>query len=78
MTDNGQLDFIDVLSVLSFVLALINLDENLSQSDKQELIGEFNDKASLLLSEIHEHLEQQDSKLSLIEQTLKEIKNDLQ
>lgn len=76
MTDNGQLDFLDILGVLSFVIAVINLDENLSQSDKQELLEEFNDKASLLLTEIHNHLEKQDVKLSSIEQLLKEIKND--
>jgi hypothetical protein len=76
MTDNGQLDFLDILGVLSFVIAVINLDENLSQSDKQELLEEFNDKASLLLTEIHNHLKEQDVKLSSIEQLLKEIKND--
>ena len=78
MTDNGQLDFLDILTVLSFVVSIVNLEENLSQSDKQDLIGEFNDKAELLLTEIHRHLEEQDSKLSIIEQTVKEIKDELQ
>ena len=76
MTDNGQLDFLDILSVLSFVIAVVNLDENLSQSDKQDLLNEFNNQATLLLTEIHNHLEKQDIKLSAIEETLKEIKND--
>ena len=75
MTDNGQLDFLDILSVLSFVIAVVNLDENLSQSDKQDLLNEFNNRATLLLTEIHNHLEKQDIKLSVIEETLKEIKN---
>lgn len=78
MTDNGQLEFLDLLNILSFVIALENLEENVTQSDKQELLQEFNDKASLLLTEIHQHLEKQDAKLSAIEQTLKEIKDGIQ
>lgn len=75
MTDNGQLDFLDLLSIMSFVIAVENLEENVTQSDKQELLQEFNDKATLLLTEIHKHLEEQDVRLSTIEETLKEIKN---
>ena len=78
MTDNGQLDFLDLISIMSFVIAVENLEENVTQSDKQELLEEFNDKATLLLNEIHAHLEEQDAKLSVIEQTLKEIKNGIQ
>ena len=69
MTDNGQLDFLDLISIMSFVIAVINLDENITQSDKQDLLNEFNDKAELLLTEIHKHLEEQDSRLSAIEET---------
>lgn len=75
MTDSGQLDFLDLISIMSFVIAVINLDENITQSDKQDLLNEFNDKAELLLNEIHKHLEEQDVKLSAIETTLKEIKD---
>ena len=75
MTDSGQLDFLDLISIMSFVIAVINLDENITQSDKQDLLNKFNDKAELLLNEIHKHLEEQDVKLSAIETTLKEIKD---
>ena len=78
MTDNGQLDFLDLISIMSFVIAVENLEENVTQSDKQELLQEFNDKATLLLNEIHAHLEEQDVRLSAIEETLKEIKNGIQ
>ena len=78
MNDNGQLDFLDLISIMSFVIAIVNLEENVTQSDKQELLQEFNDKASLLLNEIHAHLEEQDTRLSVIEETLKEIKNGIQ
>ena len=78
MTDDGQLEFLDLLNIMSFVIALENLEENVTQSDKQELLQEFNSKAELLLTEIHKHLEEQDARLSVIEETLKEIKNGLQ
>lgn len=73
MTTNGQLDFIDVLSVASFCIGLMNLDENMTQGDKQELMEELSNKADLLLTEIHKHLEQQDIKLSMILQRLEAL-----
>lgn len=67
-----QYDFIDILSILSFLISLQNLDENLSQSDKADLQGDLAEKADMLLSEIHAHLEKQDRYL----QEIKEILND--
>ena len=67
----NQLSFIDLLSIASFVVSLENLEENLTQSDKQDLQKELSDKADLLLKEIHEHLEQQDKK---IDEILRRIK----
>ena len=52
---NRQYDLLDVLNILSFVIGLLNYDENLTQNDKQEL-----------LEEIHAHLEEQDIKLEEI------------
>ena len=75
MTNTGQLDFIDILSILSFLVALMNLDENLTQSDKQELQEDLANKADILLSEIHSHLEQQDIKLDGIIKELEELKH---
>ena len=63
---NKQLDFIDVLSIMSFVIALMNLDENLTQGDKQELMQGLDEKTNKLLSEIHSHLKIQDDKLDTI------------
>ena len=66
MSNSGQLDFLDVLNIMSFLVGLINLEENLTQGDKQELQQDLADKADLLLKEIHEHLESQDIKLDTI------------
>lgn len=54
----------------------MNLDENLTQGDKQELMEELSNKADVLLKEIHRHLQQQDSKLDQILERLEKIEND--
>ena len=58
---------------MSFVIGLMNLDENLTQGYKQELMEELSNKADLLLTEIHNHLEKQDEKLDRIIKMLGEI-----
>lgn len=70
---NGEFTFIDVLGVLSFIVGMMNLDENLTQGDKQDLLQEFSSKGDLLLNEIHTHLREQDNKLNKI---LEELSND--
>ena len=62
----NQLSFIDLLSIASFAISLENLEENMTQSDKQDLQKDLSDKADLLLKEIHEHLERQDQKIDEI------------
>ncbi len=63
---NKQLDFLDTLNIMSFVIGLMNLDENMTQGDKQELMQELSNKAELLLNEIHSHLKEQDKKIDKI------------
>jgi len=70
---NKQLDLLDTLNIMSFVIGLMNLNENLTQGDKQELMEELSNKADLLLKEIHNHLEEQDKKLDRIMKMLGEI-----
>lgn len=68
---NNGLGFLDLITIMSFVISLENLDENLNQNDKQDLLSEFNKKAEVLLNEIHKHLESQDDKLDEILRRLK-------
>lgn len=71
---NGkQLTFIDILSVASFLIALENLDENMTQNDKQELQSDLANKSNSILKEIHKHLEEQDRKLDAIIKRLEEL-----
>lgn len=68
MNNNGQLDFLDLISIMSFCIAIMNLDENISQ-------GDLADSADTLLNEIHGHLQEQDIKLDHIIKRLEEIEN---
>ncbi len=66
----GEFTFLDYITVISFFIGLANLDENLTQGDKQDLQEDFSNKADTLLKEIHAHLKSQDEKL---ERILKEL-----
>ena len=60
---NGELNFIDAVSLMSFFIGLQNLDLNATQEDAQRLEHKTNDNAERILTEIHSHLEEQDKKI---------------
>lgn len=64
--ENGEFTFLDTLSILSFCIGMMNLNENLTQGDKQDLQKQLSEKTELLLNEIHSHLKEQDEKLDKI------------
>ena len=66
MSESKQLDFLDLLNVLSFLIAIENLRENLTQGDKQDLQQELSESTERLLAEVHAHLEAQDAKIDEI------------
>ena len=59
-------NLLDTLALVGFVIGLANYDENISQSQVQELF----EKA---LSDIHSHLQEQDTKLKAIDNKLNEL-----
>ena len=63
---NEQYTLIDVLNILSFLIGILNLEENLTQGDKQDLIDNLNKNSQKVLEQINTHLEEQDSKLNRI------------
>ena len=73
---NGELTAIDILSILSFIVGLQNLDLNIDQNDMDEQTRQIDERASALvrnaLNEIHEHLEEQDAKIQSILEALYE------
>ena len=56
-------DFMDLLAVLSFIIGILNYDENLSQSDKDDLMHELDEKTTKMLDKIEEDLEEQNDML---------------
>ena len=72
MNNSYNNNFIDTLSVMSFVIGLMNYDENLSQSDKDDMIHQMNVKMQELLERLESDLEEQNKMLREIIQLLKE------
>ena len=68
----GELTFLDIVALMSFFVALENLDMNLTQTDKQELQQDLANKTDLLLEEVHRHLEAQDIKIDRMLSILEE------
>lgn len=70
--DNKELDSLDILSVLSFIIGYKNLIENRQQS-KQNDVQAANDKqAEYLLNHLHEMFEDQNKKIDRILEILEE------
>ena len=68
MNQNEQLSFIDLLSIMSFCIGLMNLEINITQED-------VDNQTQTILNELHGHLEIQDKKLDNIIQRLEELEN---
>ena len=71
--DHGEFTFLDTISLISFMIGVMNLNENLTQGDKQDLLKTFSQEAERLLNEIHHHLQEQDEKIDRI---LEELSHD--
>lgn len=59
-------DFDILINRISLLLGILNLQENLTQSDKQDIVDNFNQKAEELMSKINAHLQLQDQKIDRI------------
>lgn len=68
MNENEQLSFIDLLSIMSFLIGVMNLDLNVTAED-------IDSQTQTLLNEIHAHLEIQDNKLDNIIERLEKLEN---
>ena len=68
--DNGEWTFLDIMSIISFVVGLQNLELNITQEnlDRQtaDLKKQVDIEVNSALKDIHRHLELQDAKLDII------------
>lgn len=56
-------DFIDALSVVSFMVGIANYDENLSQSDKDDLMKSLDEKTNVMIQHLEIRIEEQNAML---------------
>lgn len=72
---NDQLEFLDILNILSFAIGVMNYKENLTQGDKQDLMSALDRQTKNMLKDIHTHLKEQDEKIdSIIERMDKDVR----
>lgn len=62
--------FLDWITVISFIIALQNLEMNISQTDLQDETERLDKSLRSNVEEIHRHLEEQDAKLNKIMEVL--------
>ena len=63
-----EITFSDFLSLYGIYLSFKNLELNLTQSDKQELMQELDAKTTQVLNRIEQHLEKQDAVLQKLQE----------
>lgn len=66
-------DFLESLTVVGFIIGVLNYEENLSQSDKDDIIQEFSQKAEDLLSKLEQDLNEQNNMLREIIEKLDKL-----
>lgn len=75
--DQRSSGFIDWIAILSFWIAILNLEQNIEQSKDQD-IHKANDKQQKdMLKAIHGEFDEQNQRLSLIEHRLDKIIQEL-
>lgn len=62
------------LNVASFILGIMNYEENLTQSDKSEILQNSQNVSDKVIESIEQHLIIQDQKIDEILRLLKDIK----
>lgn len=67
--------FIDNLAVLGFIVGILNYDENLSQSDKDDLMQQFDTQTKELLTDLHKEISEQNRMLAHIIERLERLEN---
>lgn len=79
MNNNNGLfnqDMLDFLSVMSFFLGIANYQENLSQSDKDDMMHQLDEKTNAMLTQIEADLDEQNKLLYEILNRLKRLEGE--
>jgi hypothetical protein len=73
--ENGEFTFLDIISIVSFVVGLENFDMNVSQEDMDKTARQLDNDLSMAVDDIHGHLKVQDEKLNMILEMLNNLLN---
>lgn len=70
-------DFIDAISLISFMVGIANYDENLSQSDKDDLMKSLDEKTNEMLTRLEKDIDNQNEMIKDIINRLDRIERKL-
>lgn len=70
-------DFIDAISLISFMVGIANYDENLSQSDKDDLMKSLDEKTNEMLTRLEKDIDNQNKMIKDITNRLDRIERKL-
>lgn len=73
--ENGEFTFLDMLTIMSFLIGLQNLDANITQNDMQKSTEKLDKTLKQNVSDIHRHLKEQDKKIDYIMGVLSNAQN---
>lgn len=59
-------DFLDVMACMGFAIGLVNYQENLKQSDNDDIMNSLDEKTNLMIKRIEADLEEQNTMLQAI------------
>lgn len=65
-------DFLEFMTVLEFVITLINYETNLEQSDNDDIMKELDQKTNALIERLEKDLQEQNALLQEILEKLEE------
>lgn len=68
-------DFLDVMACMGFAIGLVNYQENLQQSNNDDIMKELDDKTNLMIERLEKDLEQQNRMMRKI---LKKLGDDIE
>lgn len=59
-------DFLDVMACMGFAIGLVNYQENLQQSNNDDIMRELDDKTTQMIEQLEKDLEEQNVMLKAI------------
>lgn len=65
-------DFLDAMACMGFAIGLANYQENLQQSDSDDIMKELDNKTNLMITQFEKDLEEQNVMLKAILKKLEE------